>query len=200
MTSHVEVWRAGPVGLLVKLPEDTTELLQRWKEPAARDRLFEVIYPELRRLAAIRLRRERAGHTLQTADLVNEAFLRLVRQNAVTWQGRVHFLAIAAQCMKRIVLDHARRRASLRRGGGVPAVPEQEIPRADPFAELVELELLLQQLALRKPRLVQTFDLHYFGGLTFDEVGEALSIDPRTAKRDWEFTVRWLREMIGSAV
>jgi len=173
-------------------PETTTELLGRWREPAAREQLFEIVYPELRRLAMARLRGERTGHTLQPSDLVNEAFFRLVRQNAVSWQGRAHFLAIAARAMKRILIDHARRRRARRHGGGLRVVPLEDPPSTDSFDQLVEIDALLERLTLRKRRVAETFDLHYFGGLTFDQIGQVLEIDPRTAKRDWEFALVWL--------
>lgn len=184
------------------LPDDTTELLRHWDRQDARDRLFGLIYPELSRLAAVRLSRERLGHTLQPSDLVNDVFLRLVRRNEVSWQGRAHFLAAAARCMKQIVIDHARKRATLRRGSGVRRTGFEEAAvqrQDDPFEQLVGIEMLLDKLAAKKPRLVETFDLHYFGGLTFDEIGLVLEIDPRTAKRDWEFVLQWLRGMMWTA-
>lgn len=178
-------------------PDDTTELLRHWDRKDARDRLFAIIYPELNRLAAARIGLERRGHTLQPSDLVNDVFLRLVRQNEVSWQGRAHFLATAARCMKHIVIDHARRRGRLRHGGGFHRVDLGEVApvltRDDPFERLIDLERQIEKLAARKPRLAETFDLHYFGGMTFDEIGEVLGIDPRTAKRDWEIVLQWLK-------
>lgn len=188
---------AASVENKMTLPDDTTELLQHWDRRDARDRLFAIIYPELNRLATAKLGRERRGHTLQPSDLVNDAFLRLVRKSEVSWQGRAHFLATAARCMKHIVIDHARKRATMRRGGNSRQIDLGAlipvVARVDPFEQLIDLERQLEKLAARKPRLAETFDLHYFGGLTFDEIGEVLEIDPRTAKRDWEIVLHWLK-------
>lgn len=194
----VEPYERKRSSLAVDPAEDTTALLRRWDDPVARERLFEIVYPELRRLAAARLRGERSGHTLQTADLVNEAFLRLVRQGAVNWQGRAHFLAIAARAMKRILLDHARRKLARRRNGGLRVTgAEGDFSISDPFEQLIQIELLLEKLAVLNARVVETFDLHYFGGLTFDQIGAVLEIDPRTAKRDWQMATEWLADAFG---
>ena len=197
MTSHVTALSLEHGRVAAMNPsEDTLSLLRRWPEPGARGQLFDIIYPELRRIAAANLRRERPGHMLQPTALVNEAFIRLVRLNAIDWQDRVHFLSVAAGAMKRVLLDHARSRNSLRRGSGVCAVSQDEVAHIDPFDQLIEIDILLSKLAARNPRVVETFELHYFGGLTFDQVGAALSVDPRTAKRDWQLAQRWLREAL----
>lgn len=179
--------------------EETDSLLRRWREPDARTRLFEMVYPDLRRLAAARLRAEKQGHTLQTSDLVNEVFLRLVKQGTIDWEGRTHFLAVAALGMKRILIDHARRRQAKRRHGGTKVPLNTSFGQWDPFDRLIELDLLLDRLAASHARVAETFELHYFGGLTFDQIGSILDIDPRTAKRDWQLATAWLTDILQPA-
>ena len=200
MSTHASALAVAPEpgthSPVTPLTDDTTSLLRRWRDPAAREQLFGLIYPELRRIAAANLRRERAGHTLQPTELVNEAFMRLVRLNAIDWQDRVHFLSTAARGMKQVLLDHARRRNAMRRGTGTVQLSPNDLAQTDPFDQLIEIDMLLAKLALRNPRVVETFELHYFGGLTFDQIGAALNVDARTAKRDWQLVQRWLREAL----
>ncbi|MEZ5400119.1 MAG: ECF-type sigma factor [Bryobacteraceae bacterium] len=168
-------------------------LLPHWRDPVARDRLFSLIYPELRRAAEIRMRFERPDHTLQPTALVNEVFLQLVRQREMRWQNRAHFLAMASEMMRRILVDHARARGARRRDGGVrvPLEPDQFVTGQD-FEEIILLDDLLTRLARKNARLAQVVELRYFGGLSFQEVGEVLRIGERTAKRDWQMARAWL--------
>jgi len=173
---------------------DITALLVRWRDPAAREQLFSVIYPELRRIAAARMRRERSGHTLQPTALVNEAFLLLVKQDAISWQSRAHFLAIASEAMRRILVDHARRRLAKKRAMEAQKsnVDPEQIRTRDRFDEIIAINDLLDDLHSRNARVAGVFNLRYFGGLTFEEVGEVLSVTARTAKRDWQIARAWL--------
>lgn len=175
-------------------PNDVTTLLRDWREPQARERLFLIIYPELKRVAQMRMSRERPDHTLQPTALVNEVFLRLVRHDTINWQNRAHFLAIASTAMRRILVDHARLHQAQRRGSGKARVsqdPEQFAVGAD-FAELVELDDLLEKLSRKHARVAQVVEYRYFGGLSCEEVAEILKVNPRTVKRDWEIARAWL--------
>jgi len=174
-------------------PCDVTALLRQWREPQIRERLFTLIYPELRKVAEMRMRRERPDHTLQPTALVNEVFLVLVRHDAINWQDRAHFLAIASSAMRRILVDHARARsAQKRRAGQVHIADPADFAVKDDFAELLEIDDLLEKLAKKHPRVAQVVELRYFGGLTIEEVAEILSVNPRTVKRDWEIARGWL--------
>jgi RNA polymerase sigma factor (TIGR02999 family) len=165
------------------------------------DRLLPVVYAEMRRLAASYLRSERAGHTLQPTALAHEAYLRLIAQRDVTWQNRAHFLGVAALAMRRILVDHARRRRAQRRGGG-----QQAISLDDSIAESAgrpvafdDLDRALQALARLNERLARVVELRYIGGLTIDETAEVLGIAPITVKRDWALARAWLyRELDAS--
>lgn len=173
--------------------ESIGSLLLRWQDPAARERLFLRLYPELHRAAQLRMRGERLDHTLQPTALVNEVFLQLARMDSVVWQNKSHFLAIASESMRRILVDHARVRAAQRRPGG-KRVPLESVDFASPedFASLLELDSLLNRLAARNTRLARVVELRYFGGLTFPEIGEVLGMCERTAKRDWHLAREWL--------
>jgi RNA polymerase sigma factor (TIGR02999 family) len=173
---------------------DVTRLLRQWREPQARERLFSIIYPELKRVARMRMSRERADHTLQPTALVNEVFLSLVRHDAVNWQNRAHFLAIASTAMRRILVDHAREHSAQKRGAGQTRLAEDpsDFAVGADFAELVELDDLLEKLSRKHARVAQVVELRYFGGLSCDEVAEILKVNPRTVKRDWEIARAWL--------
>jgi RNA polymerase sigma factor (TIGR02999 family) len=160
--------------------------------------LTPLVYDELHRLAARHMRGERVGHTLQTSALVNEAYLRLAGNAEIQWQDRAHFFAVAAQAMRRILVDHARRRGNQKRGGGAPkiALDEALIISAERAVEVVALDDALARLAeidQRKSRLVE---LRFFGGLSIEEAAEVLKVSPGTAMRDWTFTKAWLRREI----
>jgi RNA polymerase sigma-70 factor, ECF subfamily len=194
---------AGLTGSLVPapVPSDVTRLLIAWRDGdrTALDHLVPVVYDELHRLAHRQMRGERAGHTLQTTALVNEAYLRLVNgSDRVRWQNRVHFFAISAQLMRRILVDDARARGSLKRGGNAMHLSLEEAPDVTrkPNADLVALDAALTALAAVDARKSQVVELRYFGGLTVDEAAEALHVSPETVLRDWNMAKLWLlREM-----
>ena len=179
-----------------------TQLLVRWREGDQRalDELMPLVYDELHRLAAHYLRGERRGHTLQTSALVNEAYLRLAGQEETQWQNRAHFFAIAAQAMRRILVDHARRRSNQKRGGDAHKVSFDEglIVSTERAAELVALDEALARLAEIAPRKSQIVELRFFGGLSIEETAEVLKVSPGTVMRDWTFAKAWLlREIVG---
>jgi RNA polymerase sigma-70 factor, ECF subfamily len=163
-------------------------------ESAAIDALLPLIYDELRRLAASYLRRERPDHTLQPTALVHEAYLRLVDQTRVNWQNRAHFVGVAAQMMRRILVDHARAHASEKRGGAFQklALDENVDKAVERGEELLALDEALKELAEVDPLKSRIVELRYFGGLTFEEVAEVLGVAPITVKRHWRMTKAWL--------
>ncbi len=183
-----------------------TGLLAAWSEGdrAALDRLFPVVYAELHRLAHAQIRHESPGHILQTTALVHEAFLRLagtgLAGGAVEWQGRLHFYAVAANIMRRVLVDTARRRDAQRRGGGVVHVPFDEALRASPQpdAALLALDEALLALAEVDPRKARVVELRYFAGLTVAETAAVMHVSPDTITRDWKVARLWLlRELDG---
>ena len=175
---------------------EVTELLRQWGDGRADalDRLLPLIHGELRRLAASYMRRERPDHTLQPTALVNEAFLKLVDQKAVRWQNRAHFMGIAAQAMRRILVDHARAHASGKRGAGERPVPlDEAVVFAEmPNADVLALDEALTRLAAFDPQQSRVVELRFFGGLTLEETAEALHISPATVGREWTLARAWL--------
>jgi len=176
--------------------EDVTLLLielTNGDEDAA-SKLIPLVYDELHRLAKRYMRRERSGHTLQTTALVNEAYLRLVEQHSVRWQSRAHFFAIAAQMMRRILIDHARNHLCEKRGGGqkMVALDEALVFSPERSMEFLKLEESLVRLAKFDPRQSKIVELRFFGGLTVEETAEVLRISPKTVKRDWSVAKAWL--------
>jgi RNA polymerase sigma factor (TIGR02999 family) len=176
-----------------------TRLLHAWGEgdAAARDRLLPVVYQELRRRAAQRLRRERRGHTLQATDLVHETFLRLCAQDAA-WQNRDQFFGMASRLMRRILVDHARRRFAAKRGGGgrvTLALPAAITNPPEP--DLLDLDAALDELAALDERLARLVELRYFGGLTIEETADVLGVSPATVKRSWMVARAWLKKELG---
>ena len=153
------------------------------------------VYDELHRLARRYMRRESPGHTLQTSALVNEAFLKLVDQRNVHWQNRAHFFGIAAQMMRRILVDYARTRTSEKRGAGTPALSLDEglIVSDERSAEVVAVHEALEQLSQIDPRKEQIVELRFFAGLSVDETAEVLGVSPGTVMRDWALAKAWLR-------
>lgn len=176
-------------------PHDVTELLKQWQsgDKEALDKLTPLVYDELHRLAHQYISRERPGHTLQTTALVNEAYLRLVKQNDVAWEGRAHFFGVSAQLMRHILVDYARRHVSVKRGGEVQKVELEEatvsIERA---AELVALDEAMQALQEIHPRRSKVVELRYFGGLNNKEASEVVKVSEATIERDWRFAKAWL--------
>ena len=178
-------------------PHEVTRMLVAWSngDEAARDQLMPLVYDELHRLAKQYMNRERPGHTLQTSALVNEAFLRLVDQRDVHWQNRAHFFGIAAQMMRRILVDYARNRRYAKRGGDARQVSldEAAIVSSERVAEVVALDDALKGLAEFDPRKSQIVELRFFGGLSIDETAEVLAVSPGTVMRDWTLAKAWLR-------
>jgi len=167
-------------------------------ERAAR-RLFPLVYDELRRIAARYMSAGQPGHTLQPTALVHEAYVRLVGHESEYWQGRSHFFAVAAQAMRRILIDHLRRKRAARRGGGRPREPlgESIVAPADPRDDyLLGLDQALTALAEFDPRAGRVVELRFFGGLTVEETAEALRVAPRTVKREWQAAKAWLHRRI----
>ena len=176
--------------------ESVTDLLLRADagEPGAAERIFPLVYEELRRIAHRNLQREPTGLTLATTDLVHEAYFRLVEQTRVQWSGRAHFLAVAARAMRRILVDHARKHRSVKHGGALKRVPldSVDLPIDERAELLVALDDALEQLRLLDERRVRVVECRFFGGMTEEETAEALGIGLRTAKRDWAKAKSWL--------
>ena len=176
---------------------DVTQLLVAWGngDQAARDQLMPLVYAELHRLAHRHIKKERPGHTLQTSALVNEAFVRLVDQRDVHWQSRAHFFGIAAQMMRRILVDYARKRRFAKRGGNQLQVSlnEELVAANQRSAEVVLLDDALTQLAEIDERKSKVVELKFFGGLSIEETAEALGVSPGTVMRDWTLAKAWLR-------
>jgi RNA polymerase sigma factor (TIGR02999 family) len=173
-----------------------TELLVKWSggDESALQLLMPVVHAELRRLARRAMRRERDGHTLQTTALVNEAYLRLVDLNGVAWNDRVHFFALSARVMRRILVDHARFRQYQKRGGGAVAVSfdEELVVVNEPRADLVALDDALTALGELDARKSQVVELRFFGGLSVAETATALGVSEGTVLRDWRLAKSWL--------
>src|SRR5437588_3574848 len=180
---------------------EVTQLLQQWSDGRqdALDRLLPEIYAEQRRLASSYLWRERSDHTLQATALVHEAFLKLVDQRAVRWQNRAHFFGIAAQAMRRILVDHARGHAAAKRGDGERPVSLDDVVvvGAMPDEELLALHEVLTRLEALDPQQSRIVELRFFGGLTMEETAEVLHISPATVGREWTLAKAWLYAELG---
>jgi RNA polymerase sigma factor (TIGR02999 family) len=176
---------------------EVSQLLINWRDgdKAAFDRLVALVHQELRGIARRYMRRERAGHTLESAALVNEAYLRLVDASKIEWQNRAHFFAVAAQLMRRILVDHARSRKYAKRGGGQPKLALSE---ADRFAnkqdiDMVALDDALKALATISEQQSRLVELRFFGGLTIEETAEVLGVSHTTVEKYWAVSRAWLR-------
>ena len=182
-------------------PQEVTGLLLAWSQGdrAALDRLMPMIYRELRRLAHNYLGRERAGHTLQTTALVNEVYLRLIDVRRVSVQDRAQFFALAAQLMRRVLVDFARERLAQKRGGGAAQVSFDEafIFSPERSAELVALNDALDALSAVDRRKSEVVELRFFGGLSMEETAASLGVSPDTVRRDWKFAKVWLLRAMG---
>lgn len=177
---------------------DLTQVLRRFHagDVEAHDELLGVLYDELRALARRRFAAERGDHTLQSTALVHEAWIKLIDQTQVEWQNRAHFLAIAAQAMRRILVDHARKTRSQKRGGDTPrlsltAAEGVEIKGSDPI-DVLDLERALEGLAAEHPEHAELVEMRFYGGLTAREAAEAQGVTERTAERRWRFARAWL--------
>jgi len=183
---------------------DVTQLLQAWSvgEPDALAKLTPLVYQELRRLAQRYMAQERPGQTLQATALVHEAYLRLVGVKKLNWQNRAQFFGVSAQFMRRILVDRARSRRSLKRGGDAQPVSFDEalVLSPEPGQDLVALDDALKTLATMDPRRSRVVELRFFGGLTVEETAEVLHVSPETVMHDWKLAKAWLlRELGGSA-
>lgn len=177
-------------------PHDITQLLVDWGngDREALEKLAPLVEGELHRLAHAHLRGERPGHLLQTTALVNEAFIGLIGQSRVDWRGRAHFFAYAAGIMRNTLLNHARARDTLRRGGDAVHVnlDEAAVVSVEKSAELIALDEAMTRLAALDPRASRVVEFRYFGGLTIKETAEVLGVSPATVQEDWDFAKTWL--------
>jgi len=189
--------KEGTEGAASSPPGEVTRLLRAWKEEGnqAFDDLLPLVYDELHRIARSAMRGEREGHTLQTTALVHEAYMRLVGSD-VTWQGSGHFKRVAARAMRRILVDHARKRSRQKRGAGEAPISldtlEKILPAGGRPDDMIELDEALERLSALEERKGHVVELHYFGGLSYDEVAEALEISPATVHRDLRMARAWL--------
>jgi RNA polymerase sigma factor (TIGR02999 family) len=187
-------------------PADVTQLLLAWRsgDASAADELFPAIYSELRRQAARAMRQEGIEHTLQPTALVHEAYLRLVDQRRVQWQNRAHFFGVAAQLMRRILVDHARGRHAAKRGGGMQRITLGDADAlagapTDDSVDLLALHEALEALAALDPLQARLVELRYFTGLNIEETAEALDVSPATVKREWTVARAWLRRELAAS-
>ena len=179
---------------------DVTGLLVRWSEgdQQALEQVLPLVYGELRRIASNQLRRERKDHTLAPTALVNELYLRLVDQRRTSWQNRAHFFGLAAQLMRRILVDHARARSAEKRGGGVARISLEEVQDGDALpadsgvADVLAIDDALERLASIDPDQARIVELRFFGGLNVDEIAAVVGRSPRTVKREWRLARAWL--------
>ena len=182
-------------------PGEITGLLAEWSggNQAALDRLVPIVYEELHRLASNCMRGERPGHLLQTTALVNEAYLRLIDREHVSCQTRTQFFGVAAQVMRRVLVDYARGRDRAKRGGGEAplALDDAAVVSDDRAEELIAINSALDNLTKFDPRKGRVFELRYFGGMSVEEAAEALRVSPVTVARDWRMAKLWLRREMG---
>ena len=182
-------------------PGEFARLLAEWStgNHSALDRLVPVVYDELRHIASNYMRRERCGHLLQTTALVNEAYLRLLGREKVSCQTRSEFLAIAAQVMRRVLVDYARGQKRAKRVGAMEllALDDVVLLSEDRAAELIAIDSALDSLKALDPRKCSVFEMRYFGGMSVAEVSQTLSVSPETVARDWRMAKVWLRREIG---
>jgi RNA polymerase sigma factor (TIGR02999 family) len=181
---------------------DITELLHAHADgdAGALEQLLPRVYDELRRIAGARLRRERPDHTLHATEIVHEAFMKLVPLERVDWQNRAHFFAIASRAMRHVLIDHAARRGTAKRGGGMTAVPLDDVPPDNerPLEDLIALSRALDELERLDERQARVVECRFFGGLSLDETAEALGISAATVSRDWTFARAWLHRAVGA--
>lgn len=180
------------------MPNTITALLAGWRagDSDAANQLMELVYGELNRIAASEMRRERGEHTLQTTAVVHEAYLRLCGD--VAWNDRAHFFAVAAQTLRRVLVDHARRVRSEKRGGGAAKLPlwESDASALPVDERLIAVDEALNRLVSLDPRAAKVVELRFFGGLSETETAQALEMSTATVKRDWEFAKTWLTSQL----
>lgn len=181
-------------------PEEMSQLLRDWSngDQSALDKVMPVVYEELRRLAHHYMRRERPGHTLQTTALVNEAYMRLADYKKMRWQSRAHFFAVAAQVMRRILVEQARSKNFAKRGGGAEKISldETAVISAGRSAEVVAVDEALTELESWDPRKGKIVELRFFGGLSIEETAQVLKVSPTTVQREWRSAKAWLYKAI----
>jgi RNA polymerase sigma factor (TIGR02999 family) len=181
-----------------------TLLLNEWKQgdKDAFEKLMEYVYDDLKKRASRYMKHQRPGHSLQTTGLVHEAFIKLVDKNEIEWQDRQHFFAIASKVMRRILIDYARQRTRVKRGGKNENLPFEEtkhiLPPENSRVDLLILDEALNSLASFDDRLARIVELKYFGGLTLDEIAELLNVSRTTVKRDWNIAKAWLKQHLES--
>ena len=181
-----------------RTPKDISQLLRQWSDGnrAALEELLPLVYDELHRQAARYLRHERVGHTLQPTALIHEAYLRLIDQRDIRWQSRTHFYAIAAQMMRRVLIDYARAKHREKRGGDAARLPLETVNLAatdEDSVDLIALDQALKRLAELDEQQARVVELRYFGGLSLEETAEVLHISRATTARDWDVAKAWLR-------
>ena len=180
--------------------QEVTQVLLEWNQGAedAAERLMPLVYDELRQVARRYLQRERSDHTLQATGLVHEAYLRLVDQSSMTWENRAHFFSVAAQVMRRLLVDHARSRQTAKRGGAREKLEFNDALAVaeEPAVDLLALDDALQELVTFDARKSRIVELRFFGGLTTEEIGSVLAISPSTIRREWRIAKAWLRRKI----
>jgi RNA polymerase sigma factor (TIGR02999 family) len=183
---------------------DITELLRAHAagDSDALDRLLPQVYDELRRIAGARLRRERPDHSLHSTEIVHEAFMKLMPLDRINWQDRAHFYALASRAMRNVLVDHADRRGTVKRGGGLVAVSLDDVPHAmeRPLEDLIALSRALDELERIDERQARVVECRFFGGLDIDETAQALGISPATVSRDWSFARAWLHRSLDADV
>jgi RNA polymerase sigma-70 factor (ECF subfamily) len=183
--------------MATRSPQGITQLLERWSQgdEEALDQLMPLVYDELHRLAGAYLRRERGEHTLQPTALVNEAYLKLVRQRNIRWQNRAQFFGVAAQLMRRILVDHARANDASKRGGDRVEVSLKNIGAfgTQPTADILALHAVLNRLAEIDPDQSRIVELRFFGGLTIEEAAEVMHVSHSTVEREWKIAKAWLK-------
>jgi RNA polymerase sigma-70 factor (ECF subfamily) len=188
--------------MIMPMPANFTQLLTEWRSghPQALDRLTPLVYDELRRLARNYMRGERGSHTLQATAVVHEAFLRLIQAN-VALQDRGHFFALASRLMRRVLVDHAKSRSRIKRNAGGKELIAGDLGEISPPADfdVVALDDALEALQQMEPRLAQVIELHYFGGLTYDQIAAAVGLSAATVHRDIRLARAWLLNEIGGA-
>lgn len=197
MTRDADGGPGGPA----ENPQEITQLLVRWRsgEPAALDAMTPIVYGELRKLAVAYMRRERPEHTLQPTALIHEAYVRLVDQRLPAFNSRTHFYGVAAQIMRQVLVDFARARRADKRGAGLQAPLEAALHLSqEPSTDLLALHEALERLAAFDARKARVIELKYFGGLTREEVAEALDLTVPTVKRDLALGEAWLRRELGA--
>jgi RNA polymerase sigma factor (TIGR02999 family) len=185
-------------------PRDVTQLLVAWGNgnAAAGDELLAAVYAELHSQAARAMRREAVDHTLQPTALVHEAYLRLIDQRRVQWKNRAQFFGVAAQLMRRILVDHARGRDAAKRGGGVATITLEDVDAAaDQASDVIDVLALhdaIERLAVLDPDQARVIELRYFGGMSIEETAEVLEVSTATVKREWAVARAWLKRELGS--